>query len=56
MHSDDVFPSDVDADAERFIDEVDEELDTPTTLGTHDGSEADVVDQHRVVPIDDDDE
>lgn len=56
MPSDDVFPSDVDADAERFVDEADEELDVPTTLGTHDGSDADVVDQHRTVPIDDDDE
>ncbi|HSM67499.1 MAG TPA: hypothetical protein VK860_14430 [Ilumatobacteraceae bacterium] len=56
MDSDDAFPPDVDADAERFVDEVDEDTDIPITLGTHEGSEADVVDQHRTVPIDDDDE
>ena len=56
MDSDDAFPPDIDADAERFVDEVDEELDAPAAIGPHDGSEADVVDQHRAVPVDDDDE
>lgn len=56
MAPDDVFPPDVDADAERFVDDDEEELDVPTTLGTHDGSEADVIDQHRAVPVDEDDE
>jgi hypothetical protein len=55
MSSDDAFPSDVDADAERFVDDVDdEELDIPTELGDHDGSDADVVEQHLAVPHDDD--
>jgi hypothetical protein len=56
MDSDDAIKPDIDADAERFVDEVDEELGVPTTIGTHDGSEADVVDQLRAVPVDDDDE
>ncbi len=53
MATDDVFPSDIDADAERFVD--DEQPDPPTILGLHDeGSDADIIDQQRVVPIDDD--
>lgn len=58
MADEDVLPTDVDADAERFVDDdTDEELDAPAQLGRHDeGSEADVVDQHRSVPLDDDDD
>ena len=55
MDASDVFPSDVDADAERFVDDPEDEAGVPDHLGEHDeGSEADVADQHRVVPIDDD--
>jgi hypothetical protein len=55
MADEDVLPTDVDADAERFVDDDAEELDPPAHLGRHDeGSEADVVDQHRSVPLDDD--
>ena len=55
MDANDVFPSDVDADAERFVDDDEEEVGVPDHLGRHDeGSDADVADQQRVVPIDDD--
>jgi hypothetical protein len=53
MDTDDALPHDIDADAERFVDD-DEEVEVPTTLGDHEGSDADVVDQHRTVPVDDD--
>jgi hypothetical protein len=54
--NDDFLPApDVDVDAERFVDPDDEELDVPTTLDhPTEGSIADVLDQHRAVPIDDD--
>ncbi len=54
--NDDILPThDVDVDAERFIDPDDEELEVPTTLDhPNEGSIADVLDQHRSVPIDDD--
>jgi hypothetical protein len=55
MDANDVFPSDVDADAERFVDDDDDEVGVPDHLGRHDeGSEADIADQQRAVPIDDD--
>ena len=55
MDANDVFPSDVDADAERFVDDDEEEVGVADHLGQHDeGSEADIADQQRVVPIDDD--
>lgn len=53
--NDDFLPAhDVDVDAERFVDPVDDELDLPTVLdvGTE-GSVADVIDQHLSVPTDD---
>ncbi|HSM67210.1 MAG TPA: hypothetical protein VK860_12955 [Ilumatobacteraceae bacterium] len=59
MADEDVFPPDVDADAERFVDDDvdDDELDPPERLGRHDeGSDADIVDQHRAVPLSDDDD
>ena len=54
--NDDFLPApDVDADAERFVDPDDEELEVPTTLDhPTEGSIADVIDQHRAVPVDDD--
>lgn len=47
-------PDDVDADAERFvgIDEPDEEISALVDQAP-DGSVADVIDQHREVPLDD---
>jgi hypothetical protein len=55
MADEDVFPSDVDADAERFLDDPEDEAVAPDHLGKHDeGSEADIADQQRIVPIDDD--
>lgn len=57
MDANDDLPADVDADAERFVDDPEEEneADVPDHLGRHDeGSEADIADQQRVVPIDDD--
>ena len=45
---------DIDADAERFVD--DEEFDLPTRLDdATEGSVADVIDQRRSVPTDDED-
>jgi hypothetical protein len=48
--NDDFLPApDIDADAERFVD--DDELDLPTEIAhPTEGSIADVIDQHRVVP------
>lgn len=55
MADEDVFPADVDADAERFVDEPEEDVEVPDHLGKHDeGSDADVADQQRAVPMDDD--
>jgi hypothetical protein len=51
--NDDFLPApDIDADAERFVDDV--EFDLPTELDhPTEGSVADVIDQHRSVPTDD---
>jgi hypothetical protein len=49
MATNDDFLPDIDADAERFVD--DDELDLPTEIAhPTEGSIADVIDQHRVVP------
>lgn len=51
--TDDFLPtSDVDADAERFVD--DDEFELPTAIDhPTEGSIADVIDQHIAVPTDD---
>ena len=52
--TDDLFPRDLDADAERFVDP-DDDVDVPASLGHPDeGSEADVLEQQLTVPTDDD--
>ena len=53
--TDDFLPtSDVDADAERFVDDDDDEFELPTAIDhPTEGSIADVIDQHMAVPTDD---
>ena len=54
-HDDLLSARDVDADAERFVDPA-EEPEVPQRLGhPGEGSDADVLDQHLEVPVDDDD-
>ena len=54
-HDDLLSARDVDADAERFVDPVDDDTALPEELGDNsEGSEADIVDQRLEVPVDDD--
>ena len=59
MPSDDIDPRDTDVDGDRLVDdELDELDDDVDDLAERpaEGSVADIVDQHRAVPLDDDDE